>query len=478
MTVDVNAPFSTRVQQAVSNPVLADNLTRATINLQLKREQSYSESHGQRLRDQMRRMKAHTLRHLPELLEQFEHNVQMNGGNVHWAEDGEEANRIIMALAQRHDVRTVVKSKSMATEEIHLNHHLEAGGIRCIETDLGEYIIQLAEQIPSHIVAPVIHMNVDEISSIFEQALDMPKTLDPQALCAKARGVLRQEFLKADMGISGCNFAIAETGTVCIVTNEGNGRMVSTLPRVHVVVMGIEKLVPTPQDAFLQYQTLTRSATGQKTTVYLSMTSGPRRREDQDGPEEFHVILMDNGRSQMLDEGYGESLMCIRCGACLNVCPVYRQISGHAYGSTYSGPIGAVITPLLSEKMAMAKELPYASTLCGSCRDACPVQIDLPGLLLKLRQDLVEDGAMPGLERRALRRYAKVMQNPDAYQRLGGLVGMGSRAYARMSGGTISRMPPPLHHWTRTRDFPPFAKRSFRQQWADRQRTGQWDASA
>lgn len=478
MTVDVSAGFKTRVRQAVSDPDLADTLTRATISLKVKRDDRYAELEGQRLRDETRAMKTYALRHLPALLEQFERNVQQNGGHVHWAEDAAEANRIIEDVAARRDVRKVVKSKSMATEEIHLNRHLEAAGLTCVETDLGEYIIQLAQEIPSHIVAPVIHKRVRDISALFEQHLDMPRTMDPQALCAQARSVLRQEFLTADMGVSGCNFAIADTGTVCIVTNEGNGRMVSTLPRVYVAVMGIEKIVPSAPDAFLQYQALARSATGQKFTVYLSMTNGPRRRDDVDGPEEFHVVLLDNGRSRMLADGYGESLMCIRCGACLNVCPVYRQISGHAYGSTYSGPIGAVISPLLAADMAQAKELPYASTLCGACRDACPVQIDLPGQLLSLRRDLVANRHLPWSERKSMQGFAGVMRKETAYARWGGLAGAGTRAAAKLGGGAIRRLPAPLHHWTKSRDMPPFAPQSFRQLWARRARTGRWDGQS
>ncbi len=475
MPVDVGADFKTRVKQAVTDPHLAETVTRATISLTLKKDQRYAELQGQRLRDETRQMKTYVLRHLPQLLEQFEQNVQMNGGQVHWAQDADEANRIICNLATQKDVRKVVKAKSMATEEIHLNQHLEAIGVECVETDLGEYIIQLAREMPSHIVAPVLHKSVDDISQLFAEKLDMPRTLDPQALCAKARSVLRREFLNADMGISGCNFAIADTGTVCIVTNEGNGRLVSTLPPIYVAVMGIEKLVPTVQDAFLQYQALARSATGQKVTVYLSMTNGPKQPEDVDGPREFHVVLLDNGRAQMLAEGYGEALMCIRCGACLNACPVYKQISGHGYGHTYSGPIGAVISPLLARDMAESKELPYASTLCGACRDACPVQIDLPGLLLALRQDLVERKAMPRLEKAGLRQYADIMQKTGSYVRMGGMARAGSRTLSRMSGGTIRMLPPPLHHWTKTRDMPPFARRSFRQQWAHRNRTGEWE---
>ena len=359
----------------------------------------------------------------------------------------------------------------MATEEIHLNHHLEARGITCVETDLGEYIIQLAEEIPSHIVAPVIHKRVDEISDLFADKFSMPRTLDPQELCARARTQLREEFLTADMGVSGCNFAIAKTGTVCIVTNEGNGRMVSSLPPIYVVVMGIEKLVPTPQDAFLQYQSLTRSATGQRVTVYMSMTSGPKRAQDVDGPEEFHIILLDNGRSEMLADGYGESLMCIRCGACLNVCPVYRQISGHGYGNTYSGPIGAVITPLLSEEMALNKELPYASTLCGACRDACPVQIDLPKMLLNLRRDLVSDNQMPALERKAMQGFAGIASHPSTYAKTAKLARTGTRLLTGFRDKELRRLPPPLHHWTRHRDFPPLARQSFREWWAKRPET-------
>ena len=297
------------------------------------------------LRDQMRQMKEHVIRNLPELLEQLETNLTANGATVHWAKEGGDVNRILIDIARRANVKKVVKAKSMVTEEVHVNQALENAGVTVVETDLGEYIIQLAGEPPSHIIAPVIHRRIEDISAIFQRELDLPPTLDPQVICAAARTRLRREFLTADMGISGCNFAIAETGTCCIVTNEGNGRMTSSLPRVYVVVMGLEKLVPTVEDAFLQYQALCRSATGQQCSVYLSMTSGPRRPGDGEGPEEFHVILLDNGRVDMLARGYGEALCCIRCGACLNVCPVYREIGGHAYGSTYSGPIGAVISP-------------------------------------------------------------------------------------------------------------------------------------
>ncbi len=269
---------------------------------------------GQLLRRQVRQMKEYVLRNLPDLLEQFEANVEANGGHVHWAQDAADANRILLDLARRHAVQKVVKSKSMVTEEICLNDALEGAGVKVVETDLGEYIIQLAGEPPSHIVAPAAHKRIEDIAAVMQEKLDMPPTLDAEVMCSAARASLRREFLSANMGVSGCNFAIAETGTVCIATNEGNGRMVASLPRVYVAVMGIEKLVPTVEDAFLQLQALSRSSTGQQVTVYLSMTSGPKQALDVDGPEEFHVVLLDNGRSEMLARSYGEALMCIRCG--------------------------------------------------------------------------------------------------------------------------------------------------------------------
>ena len=326
----------------------------------------------------------------------------------------------------------------------------------------------MAGEPPSHIVAPVSHKRLEDIAQVFQDKLDMPPTLDPEIMCSVARGRLRQEFLTADMGVSGCNFAIAETGTVCIVTNEGNGRMVSTLPRVYVAVMGIEKIVPTVEDAFLQYQALTRSSTGQQCSVYLSMTSGPRKSGDADGPDEFHVVILDNGRSDMLAHGYGEALMCIRCGACLNVCPVYREIGGHAYGSTYSGPIGAVITPLLPAHVTDPDKLPHASSLCGACREACPVKIDLPRLLLDLRSEQVDEGKADWLDRQSMHGFLFAMQDRGRYETAGKLAGFGSNILASLSGGEIKNLPPPLSAWTNSRDFPPFAKKSFRTQWAER----------
>ena len=466
--IDLYAPYSERVKTALNNPHLKTALNRSTIRMSNNRVASMGAVDGQLLRTQTRQMKEYVLRHLPDLLEQFEANVKANGGHVHWARDAAEANQIVLEIARRTNSQKVVKSKSMATEEIHLNHALEEAGMVAVETDLGEYIIQLAGEPPSHIVAPVIHKRIEDIAALFQEKLDMPATLDPEVMCAVARQRLRQEFLNADMGISGCNFAIAETGTVCIVTNEGNGRMVSSIPRIHIALMGLEKLVPTAEDAILQYQALVRSATGTQTSVYLSMTSGPRKLGDTEGPEEFHVVIMDNGRSDMLEKGYGEALMCIRCGACLNVCPVYREIGGHAYGSTYSGPIGAVISPLLPAHVTNPEKLPHASTLCGACRDACPVKIDLPRLLVDLRADQVENDEASWFDKQSMQGFLYAMRDRKRYEQGGKAASWGTNVLASLSGGHIKALPPPLSAWTNSRDFPAFAKKSFREQWRER----------
>lgn len=467
-TIDLTLPYKTRVKDALDNKHLKIALERSTGRMAGQRMAAMSAVDAPRLRNQVRQMKEYVLRNLPDLLEQLETNVTANGGRVHWAKEAVDVQRIIVEIARKANVQKVVKAKSMATEEVHLNQALQAAGMKVVETDLGEYIIQLAGEPPSHIIAPVIHRRVEDISDIFQRELDMPPTLDPQVICGVARGVLRKEFLSADMGISGCNFAIAETGTCCIVTNEGNGRMTSTLPRVYVVVMGIEKLVPTIEDAFLQYQALCRSSTGQQCSVYLSMTSGPRKPGDVDGPEEFHLVLLDNGRVDMLAKGYGEALCCIRCGACLNVCPVYREIGGHAYGSTYSGPIGAVISPTIHMEVTDVDKLPYASSLCGACRDACPVKIDLPRMLLELRRDVVEAGGAAMFDRAGMQAFSRMMQSRASYESAGKLGSLGSNLLAGLSGGAIKSMPGPLAGWTKNRDFPPLAKRSFREQWRER----------
>ena len=467
--IDLHAPYAKRVADALNNKHLKTTLGRATGRMSAQRDNAMHAVDGALLRDQVRQMKAYVLRNWPDLLEQLESNLIANGAQVHWVRDDAEAIQAIVQIARRANVKKVVKAKSMTTEEIHLNQVLEKAGMVTIESDLGEYIIQLNGEPPSHLVAPMIHRRLEDIAEIMQQKLDMPPTLDPEVMSALMRAKLRQEFLTADMGVSGCTFAIAETGTICIVNNDGSDHLTATLPRVYVALMGIEKLVPTVEDAFLQYQAFCRSATGQQTTSYLSMTSGPRKRPDADGPEEFHVILLDNGRSAMLANGYGEALMCIRCGACLNVCPVYREIGGHAYGSPYSGPIGAVISPLLPLGVTDADKLPYASSLCGACRAACPVNIDLPRLLLDLRDDQVQDGKGSLFDRSAMLGFVQTMKSQFRYEQAGKLAGATTNLMTNFSGGNLKFMPPPLSGWTQSRDFPTFARKSFRELWAERQ---------
>ena len=469
MTVDVNAPYPDRVKQALGDKTLRTALDRATRRLAERRDLAIAAVDNERFRDEARAVRETAIRRLPELLEELEQNLTTNGCTVHWAKDADEATRIVCEIADRRDVRCVVKSKSMVTEEIGLNEALEGAGMEVVETDLGEYIIQLAGEPPSHILAPVIHKRAEDISELFQRELGMPPTTDPADMCAAARRELRGKFLSADMGVSGCNFAIAESGTICIITNEGNGRMVTSMPRVYVAIAGIEKIVARVEDAVLLWQAASRNATGQNVSVYFAMSSGPRGPNHPDGPEEMHVVLLDNGRSRVLERGYGDALLCIRCGACIDVCPVYREIGGHAYGDTpYSGPIGAVLSPLLADDISSHRELPYASSLCGACGDVCPVKIDLPRLLLDLRSDLVESGSSPSSERAAMRAYAHTMQRPRRYAVLSRIARWATRLLPRSKDGDISALPPPFNAWTRTRSFPAFAARKFRDRWRPR----------
>ena len=471
MTVDTKAPYKARVNEALSDEHLRTALDRATERLTVNRTLAMDTSDAERLRNEVHAVRRRAVTNMPDLLEELERNLRANGCHVHWARDAAEATNIVRSIAADHGVRRVVKSKSMTTEEIGLNEALQKASIDVVETDLGEYIIQLANEPPSHIIAPVIHKTAEDISELFQQELDMPPTDDPAKMCDAARHALREEFLNADMGISGCNFAIAETGTVCIITNEGNGRMTTSMPPVYVAIAGIEKVVPTVEDAVLLWQAAARNATGQEVSVYFSMSSGPRGAGHADGPEEMHVILLDSGRSRVLERGYGDALLCIRCAACLNVCPVYREIGGHSYGATaYSGPIGAVITPLLSHYITTHEELPFASSLCGACRDVCPAKIDLPRLLLDLRSDLTEQHSSSRLERLAMSGFRKTMKEPGRYRRLA-LVGRWlTRGFSLSKSGDIVKLPPPLNVWTKTRVFPKLAARSFRQLWTKRKR--------
>ena len=452
-------PFPERVEQAQANPERMAAIRRAAVRFYDNRLNGLASlPDADATRDLARQIRAHTIAHLDQYLLQFEAAVQANGGQVHWATDAASAQATIRHIAAQNNVQLVVKAKSMVSEEVGINHALQADGIQVVETDLGEYIAQLSGDTPSHIIAPVLHLTRQEVGLIFQDNIGAAYTDDPIELNDIARRTLRELFLRADMGISGCNFAVAETGTTCIVTNEGNGRMVTTLPRIHVVLMGMERIVPTPADLAVMLQVLARSATGQKMSVYTSLTSGPRRPDEPHGPEQVHVIILDNGRSKALAGEMAEILYCIRCGACLNACPVYRAIGGHAYGSVYSGPVGAVVSPILGG-VAAHGDLPHASTLCGACQEVCPVRIDLPGLLLKLRRQTVEAGQAPAWLKMGLKGFAAATTHPSLFslaQKLAGLL---------LSGNWKEKLPGPASEWTRFRHFPPFGQKRFQDQW-------------
>ncbi len=451
---------------AIRDPQLQAALHASSTNSTRARAESlfaFGREHGEHMREQAAEAKRRALRQLPDLLERAEARMQANGMRVLWAEDAAEARRLVLDVIERHGARRIVKSKSTLTEEIDLNTALEDGGLDVLETDLGAYIVQIAGEHPSHIVGPALHMSKDTIRDLFVRELAMPPTDDAEQMTQFVRERLRQAFLGADLGICGGNFLIAETGSLCLSTNEGNGRMVTTLPRVLVALVGIEKVIESVDDFTTLAQMLARSNNGQVMTVYTQMIDGPRRPGETDGPEEIYVILVDNGRSRIYGTGYAEALACIRCGACLNACPVYQAAGGHAYGWIYSGPIGAVITPLLAG-LEHATPLPYASSLCGKCRDICPVRIDLPRMLLDLRHDLVTQGHSPALWSLGLHGWAAV----SGAARLFSLARRGLRWGLRL---VPNRLPGPLDGWTRYRDLPPAAPQSFYELWQERQKT-------
>ena len=460
--------FSENARRALDDQKLQAALTKATVRFMGVRTNAFAiYPDGDAFRDQARDIKQGTLADLEQYLGQLADSVRRMGGTVHWAADAAEAREIIVGLAGQYGARLVVKSKSMTTEEIGLNEALEEAGVEPVETDLGEYIIQLAGESPSHLIAPAIHKSKDDVTDLFVEKLGSPRLSRHEDLAQEARRHLREKFRQADMGISGVNFAIAETGSVVIVENEGNARLSTSLPRVHIAVMGMEKVIPDLASLAVFLKILARSATGQKMSSYVSVITGPRREGEEDGPEAFHLIVLDNGRSRLLaDPHLRESLYCIRCGACLNACPVYRHAGGHAYGSVYSGPIGSVITPSLVGH-DRAAELPFASSLCGACRDVCPVRINIPHLLLAQREKVVSgDGASRLGERIMVRLFAFVMSSPVRYRFASRLSYWLSRPF--VTNGVMSH-PPGLSAWSRFRDFPAPAKESFRNRWARRQ---------
>ncbi|WP_031468243.1 LutB/LldF family L-lactate oxidation iron-sulfur protein [Sciscionella sediminilitoris] len=459
--------FPEAAHDRLADSQLRRNLGKATRTIRAKRLAVAGElPDWEALRDAGSAIKTEVLANLPDLLETFEQRVTERGGTVHWAPDAAAANEIITELLG--GAREVVKVKSMATQEIGLNEHLESAGISAFETDLAELIVQLAGDTPSHILVPAIHRNRAEIRELFLRAMpgvDPDLDDDPANLAAAARRYLRQKFMAAEVAISGANFGIAETGTLTVVESEGNGRMCLTLPRKLITVMGIEKLLPRFADLEVFLQLLPRSSTGERMNPYTSMWTGVT---PGDGPEEFHLVLLDNGRSATLADEIGRSaLHCIRCSACLNVCPVYERTGGHAYGSTYPGPIGAVLSPQLAGMAGSDPNasLPYASSLCGACYDACPVKIDIPSLLVELRHQHVREAAPSG-EAAIMKAAAAVMGDSRRWELAQRAAGLG-RLLAR--DGRIRALPPPLRGWTGARDLPAPPKQTFRQWWASPQ---------
>lgn len=418
-------------------------------------------------------IRLHTIENMDVYLIQLEEKVKAAGGYVHWAATAEDANRIVLQIAKNHNVKNAVKSKSMATEEIGLNDALEEAGIQAIETDLGEYIIQLAGTGPSHIIVPAVHLKKEEIAELFRKKLHVDAPADPLELARIARETLREKFLNAEMGISGGNFLVAETGTLVMVTNEGNGRMVSTMPDLHVAVVGIDKVIPDWESLTVFLKLLARSATGQKLSTYTQFITGPRREQGEFGPKEFHLVLLDNGRSNVLKDPIGrEVFKCIRCGACANVCPVYKNVGGFAYGWFISGPIGAILSPQMLGTKA-ARELPFASTLCGACADVCPVKIPIPTILRHLRRRVAQGDAialstMPAPVRATATLTSLALAQNWIY-RLGARILPVINPFFRKDNW-LSGLPYPLSRWTKIRPLPPFGS-GFRSWWKNARST-------
>jgi L-lactate dehydrogenase complex protein LldF len=472
----MSVEFDRKIHDTLADANLQLAVYAATGRLKDKRIQSTGDSvlpDYQELRTQANALKKHAIDNLDHYLEEFQRNVEAHGGTVVYCKDATEVSDFVLDLAKRRGSRLIVKSKSMTTEEVDLNERLQHHGLESVESDLGEYILQLAHERPYHIVAPALHKTRFDVADIFTKELGVARETVPEKLTAIARGVLREKFLNADIGISGANFLIADSGAVAIVENEGNARLTTTVPKVHIAVAGIEKVIPRAQDLAVFLKLLARSATGQLLSVYTSILAGPRRAGEVDGPEEFYVVLLDNGRTKLLpDRSKRESLYCIRCGACLNACPVYRKIGGHSFPWVYSGPIGAIITP---QFMGVTHEpgLPFASSLCGACGEVCPVKIDIPKVLLELRGEVRKSEAREGLnriEKLAFRIFAWVMTHPRIYE----MVGRMAASMAPAGDGKWIRNVPapmsvgPLKAWLSERDLPPVPPKSFREMWRNR----------
>lgn len=459
--------FPVAAKQLMQNEQLRRNVRKATGIIRNKRATVVGEMPDwQQLRDTAHLIKDHTLRHLERYLIRFEENCTRAGGIVHWARDADEANNIAIGIIRAQNETEVIKVKTMTTDEIGMNRALEAAGITPYETDLADLIVQLGHDKPSHIVVPALHRNKMEIRELFMRTMGLAELgTRAEDIAEAARIYLREKFLRVPVAISGANFAVAETGSVCVVESEGNGRMCVSLPRVLISVVGIEKIIPRFEDMEVFLQLLSRSATGERMNPYNSIWSGVA---PGDGPREFHVILLDNGRTKVLADSVSrETLDCIRCGACLNACPVYRQTGGHAYGSIYAGPIGAILTPQL-QSMEHSQTLPYASTLCGACYEVCPVKINIPEILIHLRNKLVESGDVPTAERMGMKAAAWAMSDAANLSAARYFGRIGQKAFT--NNGIIHHLPGMMSAWTSTRDLPAIPPESFRQWWAKRAR--------
>jgi len=476
MSVEIKSPaFKKHSSEALHDVPLQSALSSLKTGFIYKRKASIElVPEWQRIRDEAKAMKDHVLENLDHYLLQYEASVKSNGGQVHWAETSEEAGETIVKICQNANAKTVAKGKSMVGEEADVNRRLEEVGIAPIETDLGEYIIQLAKEPPSHIIAPAVHKTKEQVADLFHEHHKQygltEKLTDRSEMVTEARTVLREKFRNADVGITGANFLIAETGQHVLVTNEGNGDLSSNLPRIHIVIVGIEKVVPTLEDASLQLRLLARSATGQHFSNYTSLMGGPKRAGDLDGPEEFHVVLVDNKRTELFAGELREMLRCIRCGACINHCPVYGAIGGHAYGWVYPGPMGSVITPAMVG-LENARDLPHACTLNGRCAEVCPMSIPLPSLLRKHRKTSFDKKLQTMRSRTALAIWSQVARRPKLYRWVSDTLVRGLSLLGRRRG-YVSRLPL-VGGWTRSRNLPtPGTSKTFVSQYADRQRSG------
>ncbi len=466
--------FRENAGKALDNPTLQTALKNVPEGFVAKRAKARSKlPEFDALTEQAQQIKSHALAYLDLYLEAYEKQVKASGGHVHWAGSGTDACNIISGICRDAGARLVAKSKSMVTEEIALNAHLEASGFEVIETDLGEYLIQIRGEVPSHIIGPAIHLTKEQIVDDFRRIhVDLPtdRVLDePESIVNEARLILRDKFLNADVGITGANFLVAETGAAVIVTNEGNADLVQTLPEVHIVVATIEKIVPTTEDATTILRVLARSATGQEISTYTTFTSGPRRESDPDGPRETHVILIDNGRTELLASEFHEVLRCIRCGACMNHCPVYQSVGGHAYGWTYPGPIGAVLTPS-HVGIREGYHLPHASSFCGACEEVCPMGIPLPALMRRWRNRAYGEGLTSLRQRLAMKTWLWFAKRPRAYHFATSIFIPVFRMVGRRE--RLARFLPLPKGWVRHRAFPLPEGSTFQRQWK-RRRAGE-----